>query len=357
MMPTYIYVIISFFIAACSVYALIPVACRIGLVDHPDSRKQHKKKTPLIGGVAVMFAISCTAMLMHIDLHPFRSLFLGSALLLFVGVLDDMHEVSPSFRLIFQFMAALFLIYPGGFHLSYFGHLFGESHNLTVMPFVGCLLTIIAVMAMINAMNMLDGQDGLLGGISCIQMIWFAIIAHMFHLHDIYHLLLVIIGALLGFLVFNFRLPGRLQGLIFMGDAGSTVMGYMAAWFAIFLSQSHSITMHVRPVAFLWVLALPLFDVSAAFCRRLIHRQSPFKPDRGHLHHIIQYFGIKVSISSLFLYVFSAILGAVGVLGEWHGISEAHLFFFFLGLWVVYTCCITLSNSRLNLGQIATSSS
>ena len=147
-----------------------------------------------------------------------------------------------------------------------------------------------------------------------------------------------------GFLVFNFRIPGRKQAIIFMGDAGSTILGYIMVWFSLFLSQTTHTVSHVRFVAFLWIIALPLFDFFSAVIRRLLSKKTPLRSDRGHLHHVILRLGLHVSLSTPLLYIFAIVCGAVGVVGELNGISESILFLLFITICIVYFIFVTVTN-------------
>ena len=347
-MLTNIYIFISLCMTIFCVLLISPVATKIGLVDRPDHRKRHSVPVPLVGGICVLFGSMFAALLMHISLQPYRSLFLGSGILLLTGVLDDFNDISPKLRLGIQFFSAFLVIYPGKLWLADFGYLLGPEIHFLVGPAVGAVITIVAVMTMINAMNMIDGQDGLLGGVAFIQLGWLAWLAHISHLHTSYHLLLVILGSLLGFLCFNFRLPGRSQALIFMGDAGSTVLGFITAWFCIYLAQSGHMPVSIRPISFLWIIAFPLFDLSSSMLRRLISGKSPLRPDRGHMHHVIARLVPGIRLSSFVLYVLTFIFGAIGVFGEQYGAPTYLLFLLFCLCWLIYFMFVAFSNRWLS---------
>ena len=150
----------------------------------------------------------------------------------------------------------------------------------------------------------------------------------------------------MGFLIFNYRWPWLKQAIVFMGDAGSTLLGFICVWFSIFLSQSNHITQTIRPVAFFWIMAFPLCDIAGAMTRRLLNKKSPIRPDRGHLHHIIHRLGVDIELSTPILYLFSFVCGAYGVLGELLGLSEFFLFNSFIVLLFFYIAFVTMINKK-----------
>lgn len=338
--------LLSLIISILMVKTLIPIATRIGLVDHPNERKQHNSSTPLVGGIAILIAIVVSLFFLKFSLYPYRSLFLGAAILVIVGVLDDLKDISPKVRLVVQLLAGFSIVYPGGILLQSFGDIFGLGYNLKLHSLDSCVLTVFATVGMINAMNMLDGQDGLLGGVSLIQIGWLAALCFLSRLYQPFYVLLIICGALMGFLIFNYRWPWLKQAIVFMGDAGSTLLGFICAWFAIFLSQSIHLTHAIRPVAFVWIMAFPLCDITGAMIRRILNKKSPIRPDRGHLHHIIQRLGFNVELSTPMLYLFSFLCGAYGVVGELLGLSDFILFMSFVVLLFFYIVFVTMINMK-----------
>jgi UDP-GlcNAc:undecaprenyl-phosphate/decaprenyl-phosphate GlcNAc-1-phosphate transferase len=341
-------VVLPLIISIVMINTLIPIAKRIGLVDHPNDRKHHRNSIPLVGGVAILIAIAISILFLNVSLLPYRSLFIGSGILVIVGVLDDMQDISPKVRLLMQFLAATSLLYPGNLVLHSLGDIFTTGDNIHINSFLAIIVTLLAVIGMINAMNMLDGQDGLLGGIALIQLGWLAVLSYFAHALESLSLLLITCGALLGFLFFNYRSPWLKQAVVFMGDAGSTLMGFICAWFAIYLSQTVHTSPVVRPVVFLWVLALPLCDIIGAMIRRVLNKQSPIRPDRGHLHHVIERLGVRVELSTPLLYAFSFCCGGFGFLGELLGLHDDFLLAGFVILVIFYVLFVVAVNKVLD---------
>lgn len=300
---------IAFIATLFCIWLLNPLAIRIGLVDRPGGRKLHNSEIPLIGGIAMFFGFCFALLTLHISLQAYRGLLGGSAILVMMGVIDDFNELGSKLRLIGQLFASLLLIIWGN----------GLILNLGNLLFLGDIklgewgfpLTIIAVMAFINAMNMIDGQDGLAGGVALGQVILLLFLSFYLHQHIDCLFLIILAVLLIVFLAFNLRLPVRPHALIFMGDAGSTFIAYLVAWFAINLSQTN-ITI-IKPITILWILAFPLFDLISVSVYRIRRKQSPLVASRDHIHHILHLRGYNASISTLLLILFSVLLGMFGI--------------------------------------------
>ena len=329
----------SLFIAYCiTCLILISVrhlAIRIGLVDIPDQRKLHAGQIPLIGGIGMFGGFVFAALILSISLQPYRTLFAAGGLVVFLGILDDFHELSPRARLIGQLMAALILTAGGSLFLNSLGNIVGIG-EIILPHWLSWILTIFAVMSVINAMNMLDGLDGLAGLISLIGTASLMILTIGSGDYVTASLIGLVCAVLVGFLQFNWRwiYPAR----VFMGDAGSMFLGLTLVWFTIYCSQAPH--QSVRPVAMLWVLAIPLYELMTVFIFRLSQGRSPLKAGRDHIHYLLLgYFeerrwpswGVVPLIGFLAL-----ILASVGVIGELRQWPEPGLFYGFLVIFVVY---------------------
>ena len=331
-----LFTLLSTLITLGAIVLLKPLASKINLVDYPnDPRKQHQGQVPLIGGICIFFAVAVVCLLSAQSLNPYRSLFLGAGILLFIGVIDDFKSLSAKLRLFVQFLVVIIMIGQGGLELSSLGN-FLSIGSIQLPPVFAMLLTFISIIALINAMNMLDGQDGLLGLISLSQFFWLAVLAAVVDAKGDLHILLALMGALLGFLCFNMRLIKNMQAKVFLGDAGSTVLGFMTGWFVIHLSQGHYHTRLVSPVVMLWVLALPIFDLTASSIRRVLAGKSPLAADDGHLHHSLHKVGLSVRAISWVLGLASFVLGGIGVIAEYYHCPQVIMFFIFCFIFIAY---------------------
>lgn len=308
---------------------LLPVSLKIGLTDKPGGRKKHFSATPLIGGIAIFLSLCVTVLLFSFPLNDYRSFFAGSAILLFFGVLDDLHELSARQKLLAQFGAAFMMCFWGHHVIASLGALWGSSlilHSFAI-PF-----TVLCTIASINAVNMIDGFDGLSGSLVLSELAMFlAIAVYCDKTQDII-LLLMLISAIVGFLWFNFPFKNR-AARVFMGDAGSMFWGFVMVWFAITVSQYDK---HINPITVIWVIALPMFDMTRLFIERLKEKKSPFKPDRRHLHHLLEVYIQDKRLLCLSVSLMSISIGAIGCLLEYLELPQQLNLGLYLSLFAVY---------------------
>ena len=244
----------------------------------------------------------------------------GSSLIVLIGVVDDFKDLNSKLRLIGQLFSALIMIIWGGVMLSDLGDLFFLGRDLKIGLWA-IPLTILAVLANVNAMNMVDGQDGLAGGVALEQAVLLLFLSVQLHCDSDFRLLFILIVLLIVFLNFNMRLPWRKHARIFLGDSGSTFIAFLLAWFAIDLSQQNSALM--KPIAVLWIMAFPLFDLINVVVFRICQRKPILVASRDHLHHILHVVGLNASLSTLLLCILSFILGLIGLGMNYFKISDA----------------------------------
>lgn len=326
--------LIAFLVTASCIWLLRPLAIRLELVDSPHGRKQHQGHIPLIGGIAMFFGFLFALLTLPISLVEYRSLIAGCALLVFIGVLDDFHELSARPRLVAQIVAALLMMTWGGVSLHDLGNLLFFKdivlHNWS-LPF-----TVIAAVGLINAVNMIDGVDGLAGGVVLIGLAFLLFLAISAGQFTAVYILSLVLAIVLAFLIFNFPFPGRKHALVFMGDAGSMFLGFVLVWFLIDLSQgAHRVA---SPATMLWLVAVPLFDIVGITIHRLRKRMPLFAPDREHLHHLLHNYGFKNWQITFTICALALLCGLIGVSANHLGISEGVIFVGFLICFVLYMC-------------------
>lgn len=304
----YFTALIAFCITVLAIFSLSRIARKINLVDEPSARKTHQGAIPLIGGLALAIGISGSILILNISLSTFRALLAGFLLLVIVGIFDDFKEASARTRILAQIFVALLITCWGGVQFTQLGHLFGTATNFTLagwaIPF-----TALAIVALINANNMLDGLNGLAGGTSFITLACLCWIAHCSQAIEAHQLLLISCSSLLAFLFFNFPVAHYQKRLVFLGDAGSTSLGLLLAWFGIQLSQA---PYHFLKPAYLpWLFILPICDlVSVTLRRSFIKRISPLSADREHIHHLLESLPLPANIVS-FILIFIAFVGGL----------------------------------------------
>ncbi len=281
------------------------LAFRLGAVDVPkDKRRMHKEPIPRMGGLAI-FVGFVVASLVFCDITvPFAGMLAGAALLIVIGIFDDVLSLNAFVKLALQIVAASIAACSGNVinHITPFGHYidFGKL----AIP-----ITVFWIVFLINATNLIDGLDGLSCGVSAISAC--SLLLSSFFVDEATLSVIIMTGVLagscIGFLPFNFN-PAK----IFMGDTGSMFLGYTLAVISIqgFFKFNALVSFAVPFVVF----AVPLFDTAFAFIRRMAHGKSPFSADRGHIHHRLIDMGFNQKQSVMILYAICAILGISSIL-------------------------------------------
>ena len=329
----------SFFATGTLIYLLSPLSRRIGLVDSPGGHKAHEGQIPLVGGIAMFCGFLFTVLALQQPLFGYRPLFVGSALLVIVGVMDDFKELCPNTRFLAQISAGLIMMLMGDLYLQTLGPLVGTGDimlGLWTFPF-----TVFSVVGVINAINMLDGIDGLAGGLSGLAFLVLGGTALSAGQEGAATMLFSLATVTIAFLFFNLRIPWRSRAAVFMGDAGSMFLGFALAWFVIELSQGPS--QAIAPVTALWIVAIPLMDTVCIMFRRILKGRSPFLADREHLHHLIQTVGLSSAQSVAVMIGISGLSSSVGLYAFYAGVPDRYLFVAFLVVFGLYYLILDVS--------------
>jgi UDP-GlcNAc:undecaprenyl-phosphate GlcNAc-1-phosphate transferase len=320
--------VLAFAVTALSARVLARIALRIGLADLPGGRKQHLGAIPVTGGVGMFAGFATAALASGLVAGPTLALVTALGLLVAGGAADDMHDITPRAKFFIQLVAAVLMTSWAGVQVAQLGDLLGlhpiNLHGWAI-PF-----SVVCALGMINAINMLDGLDGAAGGVALVALLWFAWGASAQGLGAQGVLLLLLAAAIAGFLLWNLRLPGRRQATVFMGDAGSMMLGLALCWFSIDLTQGAGRTM--PPMTCVWLLAVPLLDMARVMFLRLLRGKSLFGADRGHFHHILVARGHSVAAAVWILIGMAAASGAAGI-GAWKlGVPDWAMFYAFMAL-------------------------
>ena len=297
--------VIAVLSSAAAMILLYHHAESIGLVDRPNERKRHVGNIPLIGGLSAFFGV-IVSMCFEGQSLLFTNALLGTgAILALTGALDDRFDLSVRTRLVIQTGAVITMVYCTGVYVHTLGRLFGYDLELGV---AGIPLTLIAVVGLLNAFNMMDGIDGLAGMLTLVSIGAINVFQGFSQWHSCI-LLLLLAAALIPDLAANLEFVGR---KVFLGDAGSMMIGYFLAWTLIQLSQPPY--PHLSTVDVLWCVALPVLDTLAVMIRRMSEGKSPFKPDRGHIHHILLNAGFSAHTALVLLVGLAMALVFMGTL-------------------------------------------
>jgi len=323
----------TFVLTLLAIFILIPLAHKIGLVDKPHGRKQHVGSIPLIGGISIFSGVAITLLIFGLpqDNHWYYLLCGGSIVLL--GVFDDFLDLSVKLRLCAQLVIGAVMVYGLQLYLANLGDLVGLGD--VKLGYIGIPLTLIAVIAAINAFNMIDGIDGLAGMLSGVSFVSLTLMMGIGGQLEHALLPMVLVFALIPYLLFNLDLIGKGKGKIFMGDAGSMLIGLSVIWLLIIGSQSS--TASFRPVTALWVIAVPLMDMVAIMIRRVRKGQSPFMADREHLHHIFLRLGLTSRQALVLITSLASMLATIGIVGEYLMVPDLVMLLLFLVVFSLYS--------------------
>lgn len=326
-------ILIAFFGVFFVTWAISPITNKLGLTDKPDHRKKHMGTVPLVGGIAIFATTALAAMIFVPPSHEMTYLLAACALLTMTGSVDDRYDIHYQIRLAVQTFTAAVLIWGSNSYLEGLGNLFGFG-DIALNEWIGIPLTIIGVIGMINAFNMIDGIDGLAGGLALIASVSLFILIGDQIADGASNILLLMIGALGAYLVMNLHLLPRLTPKIFMGDAGSMLLGFIITAFLVRYSQGSKQVM--MPVTALWLVAVPLMDIFVTCIRRVRHGKNPFHPDRTHVHHIFMRAGLSNRSTLLLILSIQAIAAAIGIVLEILQAPDFLSLICFVGLFLAY---------------------
>lgn len=308
--------LVSLIIALVSIPAIIKVADLKHLTDEPDHRKTHGKRTPTLGGIAI-FAGTVFSFSFFNDYisGPNEVKYMTSAivLLFFAGIKDDILLLTPLKKLAVQMTCALLITLMGQLYLTNLWGMFGITD---IPPLIGIFVTFFIIVALINAFNLIDGVNGLAGGLGVIASLFFGAWFYLAGFASLSILSFSLAGALLGFLFFNFH-----RGMIFMGDTGSMMIGFIISILAIKFIESNRVPgiensayyIKAAPGVAVAAVMIPLFDMSRVFFQRILKGKHPFSADRRHIHHMLMDIGLSHTAISLSLYAACLILIYVGL--------------------------------------------
>ena len=305
-------VLAAFFAAGAVAFVLTPpvkrLAHRIGAIDVPkDARRMHKKPIPRLGGLAIYLAFVVVSLVLGDWTVQNLTILLGSAVIVVLGIFDDRNALGAKFKFCIQLIAAAIPVIFGNLRIElitnpnvFSDYLYLEFGALSIP------ITIIWIVAITNAVNLIDGLDGLAVGVSSIACITMLAVSLLIGEVEIAIILAALAGSCIGFMPYNLN-----PASIFMGDTGSTFLGFMLATLSIQgLFKVYAIISFAVPFL---ILGLPIFDTAFAITRRVLSGRSPLSPDRGHVHHRLMDMGFNQKQAVAILYVISAVLGLLAV--------------------------------------------
>jgi undecaprenyl-phosphate alpha-N-acetylglucosaminyl 1-phosphatetransferase len=326
----------AFITSAVFVFFACRMATAWGLLDRPDARKQHDGAVPLIGGLSIFIGSWMGLLVVCGWQKALWSPLLATFVIALIGLLDDRRPLPVLPRVLVQIAAMAVMIVGAEVWLMNLGDVVSVGPLLLPM-WLGVPLTIVAVIGVINAVNMVDGIDGLAGSLTFMALATMGVMAWGAGRMLEAWVAILFATAIVPYLLCNLGMCGK-KRRVFLGDAGSMLLGFVIAWLAIVLSQPSSVsqTPVFAPVTALWLFAIPLVDTVSIMLRRLLKGQSPFLPDRDHLHHIVLRMGYRDRHALLFIVLASVVLGGVGLWMEFTGVAEWKRFAAFMAFSALY---------------------
>jgi UDP-GlcNAc:undecaprenyl-phosphate GlcNAc-1-phosphate transferase len=286
------------------------IACKLNMLDYPNQRKLHDEATPLLGGAAVFCGFLAALLINGIFTAELGALLISSMILFGIGVLDDYRNISAGIKLLTQLICGI-LVISGGIVLRVIPLDFGP------VAYAGnVLLTLFWIVGITNAMNFFDGMDGLAAGLGALIAFFLGVVAFQTAQPFIGWVAVAMMGSCIGFLPYNFKI--KENAAIFLGDAGSTVIGFILACVAVYgdWAEGNTVVALISPLLIFWIL---IFDmVHITFDRILTGKVLNFRQwieyvGKDHLHHrLANVLGGKKK-SVIFIYLLSLCLGLSAV--------------------------------------------
>lgn len=304
----YIIAIITALISFISTPLVKKLAIKVNAIDVPkDERRIHNKPIPVMGGLAIYFAFVLGVILYNGILTKSQlGIIIGATIIVIGGVLDDVKDLKPKYKIIIQVIAAICIL-QSGIRISIVTNPFREFYPYLSVGWIHIPITIIWIVGVTNAFNLIDGLDGLAAGIAFISCVTLMIVSLINGRLEAAFLTAVLSGAILGFIPYNFN-----PASIFMGDTGSQLLGFLLAAISI-EGAIKSATAFVIAVPIL-AFGLPIYDTLFAMIRRKVNGKSMMAADKGHLHHRLLNMGMSQKQAVIIMYLISAALGGIAII-------------------------------------------
>lgn len=300
---------------------LIPVlklfALHFNAVDMPNHRKVHTTPMPKVGGVAMALGAVVPVLLWSPGDRFVNALLLGGGILVVFGFMDDIRDMGYRGKLFGQILSALIVVGYGGVSIRFLGDCLPAG--VAVHPWIAVPVTLLVIVGVTNAINLSDGLDGLAGGISMMIFICLGFVAYQNNMPSIAVISMAVIGAIFGFLRFNTH-----PAVVFMGDAGSQLLGFLAISLALYISQFSPPVNRMFP---LLLLGFPILDTLTVMFERIAKGMSPFTADKNHFHHRLMRLGMRHGEAVVAIYTLQFILVLSSFLLRFH--SEWVLLFIY----------------------------
>jgi UDP-GlcNAc:undecaprenyl-phosphate GlcNAc-1-phosphate transferase len=314
--------LISLFITMALIPIFKTIAVKMNAMDFPNPRKVHLAPMPKIGGIAMALG-ALIPVALYINGDPLvNSILIGAWIVVIFGVIDDFKNLGYRAKFVGQVSATLVVIFYGGLKIQILGECLPEG--VLLPDIIAIPLTLLAIVGVTNAINLSDGLDGLAGGSSLLIFICIGYLAYTGLYQPANHFIVIMSAAMIGS-VFGFLRFNTYPATVFMGDAGSQLLGFLAITLSLGLTQSST---PLSPLIPLLLLGFPVLDTLAVMTERFSHGRSPFKADQNHFHHKLMRLGLYHTEAVVTIYVLTAFLVSSAFVFRFH--SEWFLLFFYL---------------------------
>lgn len=315
----YIVSFVSFLIGLCCMPTIIRIARARGFVVKPNKRTSHRGAIPNIGGLNIYVSFFLSYLLFEYNqLDRSQYILVGLFVILIVGFTDDLIDLKPTWKLVGELIAGFFLIVVADVRIT---HLHGFMGIEELSAWISYPLSTFILIVIINALNLIDGVDGLASGLGIIYSLFFAIYFNLTGNTTLSILSFSLVGSLAVFFLYN--VFGRSKRKIFMGDSGSLVLGYMLTMFVFSFCQLNAygavpapLHMTAAPAVAIAILAIPLFDTMRVMLTRIKHGNSPFLPDKNHIHHLLLRLGLTHIQVTIVLLTVSLLFIGLALIGR-----------------------------------------
>ena len=316
------------------------------LIDLPDrSRKFHKRATPLTGGIGILIAVIISTEI-YLDINNLKGympefsqqLYIASIPLLLLFLIDDIKTLPALYRLLIQTLLSVYVIYSTDIYISNLGDLFGFGE--IQLGIFGIPFTIFCVVGIMNAFNMIDGINGLCAGAAMMALLFIGFYSGL--MYD--SVLIIIIGSIIGFLIFNLGFFGKKRG-VFLGDSGSNLIGFWVAWCAVYASQNT--IYNVETITMLWFVAIPFLDCIGLIFSRVRRGVGILSAGRDHIHHKLM-LNYSPKGSLIIILLISLSTGLIGITLENNFESFVSTLFFLMFASLYYGYAYGFKNFKKN---------
>lgn len=320
-MPLYL-PLIAFVIAAYACLLLARFAGPLHLLDQPDERKRHDAAVPLVGGIAIILGFGLVSV--WAGWHVFMvEAAIPVALVFVTGLVDDARNLRASPKLVAQVLAASLLVKMTGAALYAVPLPFMAGH--VDLGWLAAPLTVLMLVAILNAINMIDGLDGLAGGCLAIGALALGGAALLIGQPVLAGLAFVLVGAVCGFLLWNARFPWQKRARVFLGDAGALAIGMILCWLILKLSLTRGMALRVPLTVALAPVAVPVVDLIVVAFWRAAEGRNPMHADRGHSHHLLLEMGLSAVSAVRLIWLASALVAFSTFIAWQAGVQEGRL--------------------------------